>query len=1169
MSSGPTGKAGNSAPSPLAISGFAFRREDETLSMANTALQAMLAAWPTPDHWWSLVRRRITLPAPTQCPVCGLAQRLGSMETSLSLPEGEQFFDITFSGHAHGLTGPEAGDMLLIRDVTLEKKRLADTSREIDLYRSLCDSIEDVYYRLNPGGIIQFISPSCHKLLYFRTKELIGTYLRDLCVDPDYWSELLEILENSDSVEDFDLVLRCAKGNQVPVSLNARLVFDAKGQRIAIEGILRNIAEREQLDTILAERTRQLQEAMVKLENQKFALDQHAIVSITDANGKIIYINGKMVQISQYTRDEMLGKEFRILDSGHHPKSFFKEMWRTLNSGRVWRGEIRNRKKDGSFFWVDCSIIPIMTPSGKPYQFISIGTDISSRIQAEERLEANRSFLLNISDAMGEGIYVLDLQGRLTFMNREAERLLGWREDELLGRNLHDAIHYKKVDGTLVAPEECPVHRSLLGRAFRVDEDHFIHKDETLVPVSHVTAPLLDGRDIIGSVAIFQEITQRLQADKELKQERDTALEASRMKSEFLANMSHEIRTPMNAIVGMNDLLMDTPLNEEQYEFAEIVRDSSQSLLSLINDILDFSKIEAGKVDIEVIDFTPVTVVEGAAELLAAQAQEKGLSLMTFISPKIPNVLRGDPGRLRQMLLNLISNAIKFTEEGEIVVRALIENEIDGRINVLFSVADTGIGLPNKAHQWLFKPFSQAGGDTSRKYGGTGLGLAISKRLTELMGGEIGAESQAGEGTTFWFRVPFDPSRLPSEIDKLAARTKHLKNRRVLLIMEQSTDKEIIKSYLDGWGLNCTGAIGLEAGKEAIDQSFKKNTPFDLVVTSTALPEIEFLALPKEMEKAYPEADLHWATLQDMDDRELRESVLEAGYHTSIAKPLRQSELSAALLTTLDPNWSEPQQDAILPAPQKEPSVKDPDAYEALESGKLLLLAEDNPVNQRVSLMQLKKLGYAVHAVNNGKEAVEAISHLPYALILMDCQMPVMDGFEATHAIRKQDHTSSRHIPIIAMTANAMKGDRERCLKAGMDDYLSKPVAPDDLKKKLNYWIPKGAAEPPPIELHQLRQLFGNDDEVIRELLRHFLPAAQELLNKLQAAANEKNQGTVLDLIQELKGACSNMGASAMVQLARRLERSIKEENGWEEVANALQALDRAHRRVGTFVENY
>ena len=1161
--------------------------ENSLLSPVSPGLLEMTTSWGTPDQWWSLFSVRAPSLALTQCPTCKRGQRVGVIEATLPEPgvhnpQVLRTFQCTFPGHPHALGYDDNSEMLLIRDITQECQKNDSVTRTIGHYESICNFIEDVYYRIDMQGNILFLSPSCRNLLLYAPTELLGTPFQDLTSSPESLNELLEILQKTNAVHDFYLLLSCKKGKQIPVSLTAKLVFGPQNQRLAIEGIFRDISERERLDTMLEERTLSFRESLSRLEDLKLAMEKHAMVTVSDPDGTILSVSDTLLETSRYSQHDLLGKNHSIFNSGFHPKAFFREMWHTITNGNTWRGEIRNRKKNGDFFWINCSIIPFLTPLGRPFQYISIATDISEWVHTRMRLERNRDFVHRVIHSMGEGVMVLDLQGRLLTLNQEGERLLGWREAELMHKNIHDITHYKQPDGKIIPSHECAVHQSLLGRAFRMDDDHFIRKDGSFLPVSHVTTPLKEGKEIIGSIAIFRDNSRFRQRSQELEHVRDSALESSRLKSEFLANMSHEIRTPMNAIIGMNDLLMDTPLNEEQVEFSEIIRDSAQSLLSLINDILDFSKIEAGKIDIEEIDFSPVTVLEGSAELLTTQAHEKGLSLTTFISPRIPKTLRGDPGRLRQMLLNLINNAIKFTEEGEVVVRAQVENEYAERIIIQFSVTDTGIGLPEQVKTRLFEPFTQADRTTSRKYGGTGLGLAISKQLTELMQGSIGVDTEVGEGTSFWFRIPFVYSELPDHSDDELFPPHYFQDKRIVTLMESQSDHDILENYFRSWRLAHRGTVGEDINKTTLLKSatspwsHSTDQPFvDVAVinlnplTPLDLPNFQ-LYNSEEGENLLKSTRL--IALLDTEDKQLRESALTAGFSACLTKPVRQEQwkniLSDLLAHPTEKNVPKPPPKEELPQPIKEPVESSLDAYDALESGELLLLVEDNPVNQKVTLLQLKKLGYAAHAVNNGREAVEAVSHLPYALILMDCQMPVMDGFEATHAIRKMDRYSSRHIPIIAMTANAMKGDRERCLQAGMDDYLSKPVPPEIFLNKLQYWIPRGSNEMPPIEIHQLRQLFGNDDAMIRELLQHFPSLARELLDRLWQSIRANDKQQLNDTAFELKEACSNMGATAMAQLAHTLEKAAAK-NDWSKAKDAMQHLERVFKKVEIYVHDY
>ncbi|MBF0358581.1 MAG: PAS domain S-box protein [Magnetococcales bacterium] len=1155
--------------------GFAVWQEDGSISNICGALPDLTSNWPNEKLWWANIQRFITLPPPTQCPVCNRGRRVGVAEVALKYPNQPQnakpiLFEIEFSGHPHDLTKDGLGEMILVRDITKEQEETAKVRKKIQQYESICSFIEDVYYRIDLEGKIQFISPSCAKLLLFNPEELLGTSLGDLCASPEYLNELLTIVEKTNSINDFDMVLNCKQGNHVPISLNAQVVFDGKKRKVGVEGIFRDITEREKLDTLLVERTRQFQESMAKLEFQKKAVDQHHLITVTDQNGLITYVNDQVVELSQYSKKELLGKSLDIFNANFHPKSFFKEMWRTVRNGKTWRGEVKNCKKNGDFFWVDESITPFLTSSGQPFQYISTGTDITEQVSTVIRLEQNRKFLHSIVDSLGDGVYVLDLQGQLLSLNAEGERLLGWKESELLNTNFHNAVHHTRRDGTPFKTVDCTIHQSLLGRTFRKEEDYFICKDGSFLPISLVTSPLMDGNDIIGSVAIFRDNLQRVKRRAELEQACASAIESSRLKSEFLANMSHEIRTPMSAIVGMNDLLMDTDLNDEQYGFAQIVKESSISLLALINDILDFSKIEAGKVDIEEINFSPVTVVEGAAELMAGLAYEKELSLVTYIDPNIPNILRGDPGRLRQMLLNLINNALKFTEYGEVVVRATIASETETNVTINFAVSDTGIGLSTESREHLFDPFTQVEHGTI-KHGGTGLGLAISKRLTKLMNGKIGIESEEGKGSTFWFQIPFKGSAVTKRRDNGNLNSGPLKKTKTLTILENKSDIEIIHLYFKAWGIDVRNNKSWDSSLSEIRTAKLNNTPYDLIILSTELTDehVEFINIPSLLEEEKILEKTKLIALMDREDKEQRELLLESGYNTTIAKPVQQSEWIETMLELLHPEAVQNKVDSTATTHdmEKKPAIT-PKSDDTLKDGKLLLLVEDNLVNQKVAVLQLKKLGYSAHTVVNGKEAVEALSQVPYALILMDCQMPVMDGFEATQAIRKMEQINSKHTPIIAMTANAMKGDREKCLTAGMDDYLSKPVDPATLLKKLRYWMPKDFGEQVPIDINQLRQLFGNDDGMIRELLQHFIPSAEELLGRLWEASQNQKANDLNAAAIDLREACTNLGAANMAQLVRTAERAV-EQNDWKMAQEATDALNIAFEKVETFIADF
>ncbi len=803
---------------------------------------------------------------------------------------------------------------------------------------------------------------------------------------------------------------------------------------------------------------------------------------------------------------------------------------------------------------------------------VDLTQEVDERKRTEEALRVSEEKLRSLVELTSDWIWETDQNGVFTFADPTIQDFLGYEQTEVIGNTVTcfmPEVEKERIMLFLKDKNEHPVPFSRL-------ENIHVHKDGHQLMVETSATPAFDADgNLAGWRGLDTDITERKEAEEALKRARKDAEEANVAKSEFLANMSHEIRTPMNGIIGMAQVLKDTNLDPEQSDALEVVRKSSDSLLGLINDILDISKIEAGKLEMESIPFNLRITIEDVVETIAMRASEKRLETVSLIESDVPVFLKGDPGRLRQILINLMGNAIKFTEKGEITVRVSMEQGEKESVMLRFEVADTGIGIRQERIRVIFDSFAQADGSTTRKYGGTGLGLAISKQLVEMMEGDITAESKLGEGSSFIFTARFF---IDAEAENQKSETGFrvdMQDKRVLIIDDNETNQLVCHLMLEPLGCSTLAVNSGFKGIEALRQAAEEGHPFTLALVDQVMPGMngEKTAREIKLDPLIKDTTIIMQTsLGNRGDVKRLEKIGVRGY---LVKPIRQEQFQKAIVS------------ALLPADedQKETPqmITRHTLAEADLEGFMALLVEDQRINQKVATKLLQKQGLKVTIAENGQKAVDAFLSSNFDLILMDIQMPVMDGFMATQEIRREEQRTGGHIPIIAMTANAMKGDREKYLAAGMDDFVPKPIMEEDLYEAIGRWInisdsmPIGTVEPqmPAEDLKTMEnkspnevfdvgpilEKFGDDKEFFHELAEIFIEDISQEIEYLENTMKNNNAEEFSKQAHKLKGSSGNFGVKGLYDLFAEMQ-DLGEENRLNEASEIFSEASILYQQV-------
>jgi two-component system, sensor histidine kinase and response regulator len=1018
------------------------------------------------------------------------------------------------------------------RTSALQKEVIERTEAESALeertsfLNSVIDNTPVGIVALNQAGDVRMCNAAFQRLFGWRQQEILNKSIVALLAPSDArLAEMESVSEKARQGISSHLVTQRKRRDGTLVDVEVFIAPITKGgQSLGLLTLYHDITERKQAERALEERTTYLNALIANTPIGVVALDQQ---------GAVTMCNVAFERLFGYSQQEILGRPIFMLSPDEDGRQEMESARKQASQGISGNVVTQRKRKDGTL--VDVEVFTSRIAKGdQTLGHLAMYQDITERKQSQQALEEQKVFLNSLIENTPVGIVVIDANDAVQMCNPAFESLFRYRERDILGESLAELLTTPEIRAEVGSNQK----RLIRGQAM-----HLVARrkraDGSLVDVEAYSVPLRRDGIYSGALLLYQDITERKHSEAALLRAKEAAESANRAKSEFLANMSHEIRTPMNGIMGMTELVLDTELDAEQREYLNLAKTSADSLLGLINDILDYSKIEAGKLDIESIEFNLGDCLGDTMKTLSLRAHQKGLELAFEIEPDVPDALLGDPGRLRQIIVNLVGNAIKFTEHGEVVLGVRMETRVQDDALLHFTVRDTGIGIPLDKQAAIFEAFKQADGSMTRKYGGTGLGLTISSRLVELMNGRLWVESEPGKGSCFHFSLRYELQKSPSRT-VVPRDPETLRNMRVLVVDDNATNRQILVKILENWRMKPTTSESGAKAMVTLNEAKGLGRNFPLILLDAQMPEMDGFALAEYI-KRHP--DFRAATVMMLSSAGQRGDAArcrELGVSAYLTKPVRQGELMDAILAALGTR--------AKAEAQSSPELVTRHSLRESRHRLSILLAEDNAVNQLVAVRLLEKCGHTVTVAANGKKTLEVLEHASFDLILMDIQMPEMNGWEATQAIREKERSSGRHIPIVAMTAHAMKGDEEKCLAVGMDDYLTKPIRTAELMRVLERIGTRKAAaegseatvpghlENSAVDVAGTLERLDGDRELFDELVQVFRSECPTVVEEIRGALARGDAAALEHAAHALKGSSSQVGALAVSAVAMDIE---------------------------------